>query len=234
MTETAEPDSRSALGRARFFMVKAQTAPAAEREAYEAYLDAAIVFARAALNRTHKQFHNRPWFKAVWDSLLNDDAVNFFRLHRNGRLREAPTRVGQKIVLGAGVSMADELYFSNLVPQPPRPLRIIWLASKRSCNAAIVARNWALMLMTTSLSIRQWPKGLRNASVRRIPTKSCGRASLTVASSVFSVTAQASQLRAKPACGAGVWAIARDAREPCRMQMRRKSNRLGDARSLLS
>lgn len=111
MTETAEPDSRSALGRARFFLVKAQTAPAAEREAYEAYLDAAIVFARAALHRTHKQFHNRPWFKAVWDSLLNDDAVNFFRLHRNGLLKEAPTRVGQKIVLGAGVSMADELYF---------------------------------------------------------------------------------------------------------------------------
>lgn len=111
MNDFIESDGRSALERARFFLAKAREVPASDRAAYEAYLDAAIVFARSALQRAHKQFHARAWFKPLWDGLLNDDAVNFFRVRRNWVLKEAPTSVGQRVVLGAGVSGADELYF---------------------------------------------------------------------------------------------------------------------------
>ena len=71
MSEHPAPDSRSAISRAKFFLAKAQESPLTERQEYEAYLDAAIIFARSALHRVHKQFGSYPWFKAVWDSLLN-------------------------------------------------------------------------------------------------------------------------------------------------------------------
>ena len=111
MSEHPAPDSRSAISRAKFFLAKAQESPLTERQEYEAYLDAAIIFARSALHRVHKQFGSYPWFKAVWDSLLNDDAVNFFRLHRDRVLKEAPIKVGQRIVMGAVENKADALYF---------------------------------------------------------------------------------------------------------------------------
>lgn len=111
MNDDTKANGRSAIIRARFFLKLAREAPAADRDAYEAYLDASILFARAALHRLHTRFRSNVEFKVLWNSLLNDEAVNFFRLHRDRVLKEAPVSVGQRISMDTDVRNADELYF---------------------------------------------------------------------------------------------------------------------------
>lgn len=111
MDELNQNNSRSAINRAKYFLGLARGVPATDRERYEAYIEASIVFARSALHRLHTQFRAHPQFKVLWDSLLNDEAVNFFRLHRDRILKEAPPSLGQKIMLDGEAKCADDLYF---------------------------------------------------------------------------------------------------------------------------
>lgn len=92
---TVTHKSRGALDRARFFLEKAETCRAPERVDFEAFLEASIVFARAAIHRLKTKYNRHPGFKAWFDSLRGDPAIEFFRTERDWILKEAPPKIGQ-------------------------------------------------------------------------------------------------------------------------------------------
>jgi len=103
-------DERHAISRARFFLEQAERCRVDERNAFEANLEAAIVFARAAFQRFKTKYEKHPRWQEWFDSLLNDATVNFFRIHRNFILKEGPPRLGQ-IIRFDPVERAAELYY---------------------------------------------------------------------------------------------------------------------------
>jgi hypothetical protein len=88
-------ESRTALARARLFLDRADACTASERVDFEAFLEASIVFARAAIHRFKKQYGRHPDFDTWWDSLRGDPAVEFFRKERDWILKDAPPKIGQ-------------------------------------------------------------------------------------------------------------------------------------------
>ena len=119
MTIRLTHESRSAISRARFFLEKAKACPLGERVDFEAFLEAAIVFARAAIHRLKSQYEGHAAWNAWWDKLRGNPSVEFFRTERNWILKEAPPKLGQKIFVpsvGSDVpsyspARADELYY---------------------------------------------------------------------------------------------------------------------------
>jgi hypothetical protein len=89
-------ESRHALSRARLFLEKAKACPPEARVDFEAFLEASIVFARAAVHRFGTTYERHPGWKSVWDSWAEQPAVQFFRKERNWILKEAPPKLGQK------------------------------------------------------------------------------------------------------------------------------------------
>jgi hypothetical protein len=73
--------------------------PTEERNDFEAFLEASIVFARAALHRFKTQHEGHPGWKQWWDSLLTEPSALFFRNERDFILKEGPPRVGQNIFM---------------------------------------------------------------------------------------------------------------------------------------
>ncbi len=100
-------DSRSAISRANFFLGLAEAAPPESRVEFEAYLEAAIVFARAAVHRFQSKHKKHPQWKSWWNALLKDASVNFFRAERDWILKEGAPKIGQK-VFGAFIGPGEE------------------------------------------------------------------------------------------------------------------------------
>jgi hypothetical protein len=90
-------ESRGALARAAFFLDKAKACPLDAREDFEAFLEASIIFARAAVHRFKTKHDGHPSWKAVWDAWSDEPAVEFFRQERDWILKEAPPKIGQKL-----------------------------------------------------------------------------------------------------------------------------------------
>jgi len=105
MTQIVTHDSRSAIQRARLFLSKAKTCSAEERIDFEAYLEASIIFARAAIHRVKTQYEKENGFNKWWDSLLKDSSVEFFRNERDFILKEGPPHVGQIIKMPPPLSL---------------------------------------------------------------------------------------------------------------------------------
>ena len=103
---------RHAISRARFFLYLAKRCPVEKRDEFEAYLEASIIFGRAALHRLDFENKHQSNWKPWWDGLLSNPAVIFFRDERNLILKEDPPKVGQIIrVGGSPAPMAAELYY---------------------------------------------------------------------------------------------------------------------------
>ena len=106
MTATSTQDPRSAISRARFFLQKAKACTVEERTDFEAYLEAAIIFARASMHRMKSRYQRHPDWKSWWDGLSENPAVDFLRAQRNYILKQAPPKLGQKVFVpsigGAG------------------------------------------------------------------------------------------------------------------------------------
>jgi hypothetical protein len=94
----------------------------AARVEFEAFLEAAIVFARAAVHRFKAKHEKHPAWKQWWTSLSGNAAVEFFRIERDWLLKEAPPKIGQKVFApfigpkgtsepGYTPEKADEFYF---------------------------------------------------------------------------------------------------------------------------
>lgn len=88
--------SRSALARSQLFLQLAEECSADKRVEFEAFLEAAIVFARAALHRLQAQHEGHSMWKTWWKSLRGNPAVDFFRTERDHLLKEAPPKIGQR------------------------------------------------------------------------------------------------------------------------------------------
>lgn len=99
MTQIVTVDSRSALGRAKFFLTKAKECPADSRVEFEAYIEASIVFGRSAIHRVKSEYEKEAGFKKWWDSLLDEPSILFFRNERNWILKIGPSQLGQKLVM---------------------------------------------------------------------------------------------------------------------------------------
>jgi hypothetical protein len=82
-----------------------------ERDEYEAFLEAAIVFGRSALHRLQPLYEKHPDWKTWWNGLRGDKSVEFFRTQRDYLLKEGPTKVGQVIRVGTPTTRAEEHYY---------------------------------------------------------------------------------------------------------------------------
>ena len=109
---------RDAVSRARQFLGMAGACTVEQRDEYEAFLEAAIVFGRAALHRLDSTFRSHPNWQEWWNSLRGNESVEFFRDERNYLLKEGPTKVGQVIRLGVRTERAEEHYYFEAVNIP--------------------------------------------------------------------------------------------------------------------
>jgi hypothetical protein len=106
-------ESREALSRSRFFLAKSDECLVDERLEFEAFLEAAVIFARAALHRLRAKYRKHPKWKVWWDSLRGNPAVEFFRTERDWILKEASPRIGQKVFAGGSqaILLAGHFYY---------------------------------------------------------------------------------------------------------------------------
>jgi hypothetical protein len=66
---------------------KAVACPAEDRVDCEAFMEASILFVRAAMHRFKNQYEHHNGWQAWWDSLLADPAVEFFHRELTGTRR---------------------------------------------------------------------------------------------------------------------------------------------------
>jgi hypothetical protein len=78
---------------------KASASSADSRVDFEAFLEAAIVFARSAIHRVKTRHEKHKDWNQWWNGLKNDAAVNFFREQRDWILKDASPKIGQKVFL---------------------------------------------------------------------------------------------------------------------------------------
>lgn len=122
---------RDAITRARFFLKLARSYPyrseLAEREPFEASLEAAILFSRVAVHRLHREALRKAKGNSSlktevdewWNSLVEDPAIQFFRIERDFIAKVGPPKVGQIIRLGGPVpKMMEELYYYETSDMP--------------------------------------------------------------------------------------------------------------------
>jgi hypothetical protein len=126
-----EPLKRDAITRARFFLEQARSCRYSDdmawQEPFEAYLEAAIVFSRAAVHRLQKSAERRvkgnPSLRAewreYWDAMLEDPAIRFFRIQRDFIVKEGPPKVGQIIRLGDPAPQKMEELYNYESPDVP-------------------------------------------------------------------------------------------------------------------
>jgi len=104
------------IWKAGFFLQRAEECSADELAAFEAYLQAAIVFGRSAIQwtqRKHEDKSNPEWQK-WWKSLLKDPSIKFFKDYRDDLLHERPPKVDQRIKMysyDSSATRATELYY---------------------------------------------------------------------------------------------------------------------------
>jgi len=106
----SEFPQRHAIARAEFFLALAERCDVQNRQDFEAFLEAAIIFARTAIHRLQTQCKCHPEWASWFASIKQDPAVCFFWDQRNFILKEGPPKMGQVISFNP-VSRAAELYY---------------------------------------------------------------------------------------------------------------------------
>ena len=101
---------RHAIARARFFLEQAEKCKITERDEFECYLEAAIVFGRTAYHRLKTKHEKHSTWSAWNASMKNDSTFNFFRTQRNFILKEDSPKAGQ-ITKFSPANRATELYY---------------------------------------------------------------------------------------------------------------------------
>lgn len=135
MMDTTSFPKRHAISHAQFFLEQADKCAVAERDAFECYLEAAIVFGRTAIHRLQSPYDKHLNWKAWFASLRSDPVINFFRRHRDFILKEGPSKVGQIITFNP-VSKASELYYF----EDPNTPAIVTVRQNLDALAGIVAK----------------------------------------------------------------------------------------------
>jgi len=109
--------ARHPISRARLFLQKADECLAPQRDHHEAYLEASIVYCRAAIHRLQGRFSAHPEWKSWFASLLDHESIQFIRKERDFILKEAPPKIGQRIIMGPA-PLAKELYYFDSPDTP--------------------------------------------------------------------------------------------------------------------
>jgi hypothetical protein len=104
---------RHAISRARLFLDLADECPMEQRDRCEAFMEAAIIFCRTALQRVRTQYEGRPGWDDWWKGLLNDPDLAFIRRRRNWIVKEAPETFSQVIRPGQPFSCAVDCYYCD-------------------------------------------------------------------------------------------------------------------------
>jgi len=107
------PHERTAIVRADFFLALAERCRPEERTEFEAFLEAAIVFARAALHRMKNEFESHPLWMTWFAQLKGNPAAEFFREHRDFVLKETSPKIGQSISFNPVATAAQLYYFEK-------------------------------------------------------------------------------------------------------------------------
>ena len=109
----ADPElpPRHPISRAKFFVNLADQCPVAERDAHEAFMEAAIVYCRAAIHRLRTRYKKSPDWGTWFNSLKGNPSIQFIRKERDWILKEAPPKVGQRIYIDGQIEKAKCLYY---------------------------------------------------------------------------------------------------------------------------
>ena len=110
MTQAQLPP-RHAISRAKFFVTLADQCPVSERDAHEAFMEAAVVFCRTAIHRLQTRYEKCTDWKIWFNSLKDNPSIRFIRKERDWILKEAPPKVGQRICIGHQIEKAKCLYY---------------------------------------------------------------------------------------------------------------------------
>jgi hypothetical protein len=103
--------SHLAISRARLFLDLADECTMEQRDRCEAFMEAAIIFCRTALQRARTQYKRRPSWNDWWDRLRTDPNLAFTRQRRNWIVKEAPETFSQVIRPGQPFSFAADCYY---------------------------------------------------------------------------------------------------------------------------
>jgi hypothetical protein len=114
--QNVTPKSREALSRAKFFLGKAKACPASARVDFEAYLEAALMFAQSDLFRVEKKIRKTPQGENWWKDLLKNPLAEFIRNERNWIIHHAPSKIGQRIFLPIIQEEEETVEKPNLPP----------------------------------------------------------------------------------------------------------------------
>lgn len=102
---------RDAISRARHFLSMAKECKSVQRDEYEAFLEAAIIFGRTALNRLNTLLKLKQGWRSWFDKQWEDPSVQFFKIERDYLLKEGSTKVGQVIRVGENIQHAEDCYY---------------------------------------------------------------------------------------------------------------------------
>src|SRR4030095_12226663 len=100
--------SHLAISRARLFLDLADECTMEQRDRCEAFMEAAIIFCRTALQRARTQYKRRPSWNDWWDRLRTDPNLAFTRQRRNWIVKEAPETFSQGIRAGQPFSFVPD------------------------------------------------------------------------------------------------------------------------------
>jgi hypothetical protein len=131
---TEESTAQQTLRKARFFAIQAEQSKVGHREAFETYLEAAIVFGRSITFHIQKEFVHKEgfvnWYSDHQNKLKNDPVAKFFLEKRNFILKQGPVGI-HKIITA---DFHEILTFSCTVnakvirgqPWYRRSIKILW------------------------------------------------------------------------------------------------------------
>lgn len=133
----SQTSPRNPLTRARFFLAHAEALPSTEREAFDNYLQAAIVFGRSVYHYLRSLAESpdvdaayRQWFRTKSTEMKADPVLEYFRDSRDLLLKERQVAVARRIFVTASdvahVSDYAEMTVIRGQPWYRRTRRILW------------------------------------------------------------------------------------------------------------
>jgi hypothetical protein len=157
---TTKSSARSKLEKARFFATHAsEAAVAQEYDAFESYIEAAIVFARSVTFCLQADYRHKPsfdgWYLKKQERMKNDSLFDFFRNERTNILKVRSVKVQKTVTITAYAETSSSFTIKVHRNQPwyRRSPRILWKDFSRSTIDA--ARN---KLCKWKTKLRSQPK----------------------------------------------------------------------------
>jgi hypothetical protein len=81
------------------------------RDRCEAFMEAAIIFCRAAIHRVKTEYEGQPGWKNWWNRRRDDPDLAFIRKRHDWIVQEAPESFGQVIRPGQPMQFAADCYY---------------------------------------------------------------------------------------------------------------------------